>query len=67
MPDDTHRSQYRLPADLYDQLQSAAQASGRSLNAELVARLRETFVLNNSTELSQVIEEAVRRALAKPH
>jgi hypothetical protein len=37
--DDTYRSQFRLPWSVYIQLKDAAQESGRSLNAELVAQL----------------------------
>ncbi|WP_233860021.1 Arc family DNA-binding protein [Paraburkholderia sp. HD33-4] len=37
--DDTFRSQFRLPWPVYLQLKAAAAASGRSLNAELVAQL----------------------------
>lgn len=37
--DDTYRSQFRLPWPVYLQLKAAAEASGRSLNAELVAQL----------------------------
>lgn len=65
MPD-THRSQYRLPADLYDKLLEAAQASGRSLNAELVARLQGSFAQPDASDLKLIVEEAVRKALAKP-
>ena len=36
---DTFRSQFRLPWPVYLQLKAASEASGRSLNAELVAQL----------------------------
>jgi predicted DNA-binding protein len=65
MPD-THRSQYRLPLDLYEKLQESAQATGRSLNAEIVARLQLTFA-PDLPDLKLIVEEAVRKALAKPH
>ncbi|AET95618.1 Arc family DNA-binding protein [Caballeronia zhejiangensis] len=41
--EDTHRSQYRLPWPLYDELKAAAEKNRRPLNAELVARLESTF------------------------
>lgn len=33
----------RLPADLKDQIEAAAKAAGRSMNAEIVARLEQSF------------------------
>lgn len=33
----------RLPADLKDQIEAAAKESGRSMNAEIVARLQESL------------------------
>lgn len=33
----------RLPADLKDQIEAASKNSGRSMNAEIVARLQESF------------------------
>jgi hypothetical protein len=41
--EDTHRSQYRLPWPLYEELKAAAEKNRRPLNAELVARLESTF------------------------
>lgn len=43
MEKDTYRSQFRLPWDLYDRLKEASETSGRSLNAEVVARLEASF------------------------
>lgn len=59
---DEHRSQYRLPHELADKLRQAAAASGRSLNAELVARLDASFA-DQETFLLRVVEEGCRRAL----
>lgn len=39
----------RMPANLRDQAEMAARASGRSLNAELVARLEASFLGENSS------------------
>ncbi|GAB5101351.1 Arc family DNA-binding protein [Caballeronia sp. HLA56] len=41
--EDTHRSQYRLPWPLYEELKAAAERNRRPLNAELIARLESTF------------------------
>lgn len=41
--DDTYRSQFRIPYNLYEQLKSAADKNNRSLNAELVSRLENSF------------------------
>ncbi len=59
---DEHRSQYRLPPQLADKLREAAAANGRSINAELVARLEYTFT-EHEAYLLRVVEEGCRRAL----
>ncbi|MGH8421886.1 MAG: Arc family DNA-binding protein [Pseudomonas fluorescens] len=41
--DDIYRSQFRLPYSLYESLKMSASSNRRSINAELVARLEETF------------------------
>lgn len=43
MSKDTYRSQFRLPWDLHELLKAASEESGRSLNAELVTRLEDSF------------------------
>lgn len=43
MSEDIYRSQFRLPYPLYEQLKASADESRRSVNAELVARLEESF------------------------
>lgn len=40
----------RMPSDLRAQAEDAAKASGRSLNAELVARLEASFLALSATE-----------------
>lgn len=42
MPEDTYRSQFRLPYDLYEKLKEEAAKNHRSLNAEIVARLEQS-------------------------
>lgn len=39
----------RLPADLKDQIETASKNSGRSMNAEIVARLEQTFAAHPAT------------------
>lgn len=41
--EDLYRSQFRLPYPLFEQLRAAADKSGRSVNAEVVARLADSF------------------------
>lgn len=41
--EDTYRSQFRLPYQLYELLKKAADANRRSVNAELIARLEASF------------------------
>lgn len=40
---DIFRSQFRLPVELADKLRESAEASNRSMNAEIVARLEGSF------------------------
>lgn len=47
MTDDLYRSQFRLPYPLYEQLKAAADGNRRSVNAELVARLEESFAIQD--------------------
>lgn len=41
--EEIYRSQFRLPYSLYEQLKASADKNRRSVNAELVARLEESF------------------------
>lgn len=41
--DDFLKTALRIPRDLHEQIQSAAKATGRSMNAEIVARLQQSF------------------------
>nr|WP_163503965.1 Arc family DNA-binding protein [Halomonas socia] len=43
MVQDIFRSQFRLPYPLYEDLKKAADDNHRSLNAEIVARLEQSF------------------------
>jgi len=41
--EEIYRSQFRLPYSLYESLKKSADANRRSVNAELIARLEESF------------------------
>lgn len=64
----------RMPDELKERLQEAAQESGRSVNAEIVARLLESFVPHaelTRAEVVAVVKETVdelvhRGQLPKP-
>lgn len=66
--EDTYRSQFRLPHPLYEKLKAAAEAAGRSVNAELVHRLAGTLDsgtnaptgLSSATE-AQLLQELLAR------
>ena len=59
---DTFRSQFRLPSELADQLRDAADASGRSMNAEVVARLEQSFAAYIDKDLtSKMLNTEVQR------
>lgn len=54
----------RLPADLKDQIDAAAKQSGRSMNAEIVARLENSFgtspeLKSNTSEATKLLDELV--------
>ncbi len=66
--EDTHRSQYRLPWPLYDELKAAAEKNRRPLNAELVARLESTFpqlTVEKSTGVEQLHKTISKMSLAE--
>lgn len=53
----------RLPQELKDQVEEAAKQSGRSMNAEIVARLESSF--GNTSDASQLATLAAELAKAK--
>lgn len=56
--DDTYRSQFRLPYDLYEKLKAESEKNRRSLNAEIVARLQRTIELDErEAELERIQRE----------
>lgn len=56
MKSDLHRSQYRLPEDLYERLLKSSQREGRSLNAEIVARLEASFQTPVAEQLATLLD-----------
>jgi hypothetical protein len=61
--EDLYRSQFRLPYSLFDQLKAAADKSGRSVNAEVVSRLTDSFV--EERVIGGIVERLADR-LARP-
>lgn len=51
----------RLPADLKDQIEAAAKDSGRSMNAEIVARLEGSFSESSDTEMVHKLVDQLDR------
>lgn len=56
--DDTYRSQFRLPYDLYEKLKAESERNHRSLNAEIVDRL------SRSVEGEEAFHEMADRPLS---
>lgn len=50
----------RMPADLKAQLEDAAHNSRRSLNAEIVARLQESFAPSEPLTINLIAEEETK-------
>jgi hypothetical protein len=53
----------RLPPELKDRLSEAAASDNRSLNAEVVSRLQESFSLSHVGSKVVKVDEAVMRAV----
>lgn len=60
MKNDQFRSQFRLPGPLYDRLKDSAAREGRSLNAEIVARLDASFMPDLRETLGALLDEQTR-------
>lgn len=60
-----YRSQFRLPGNLYDRLKGAAESNGRSLNAEIVARLEASFGPDAQAAIKQLFDEQTELLLAE--
>ena len=61
--DDTYRSQFRLPGNLADALREAAEVAGRSMNAEIVARLQASFQAPPAGTPSEAWEDQARQLM----
>ncbi|MFL9987230.1 Arc family DNA-binding protein [Paraburkholderia sediminicola] len=57
MPSEDIQTNLRLPADLKERLKHAADANKRSTNAEVVARLEESFVGSMPADRAPAIDE----------
>lgn len=64
----------RMPPDLKEQIEQAAKASGRSMNAEIVARLQASFEAGQDTShmkaffmetLQQAVDEIIKEQTGK--
>lgn len=58
------KSALRLPPELHAEVSAAAEHNGRSLNAEIIARLRDsktTDVLAELAELKQIIQKLIEQ------
>ncbi len=58
--EDIYRSQFRLPYSLYEQLKKSADASRRSINSELVARLERSFLVEDLSAMEQMNTEEMK-------
>lgn len=65
MKNDYFRSQLRLSEDLYEQLKEAAARNGRSLNAEIVARLEASFEPPLRAVMEELLEAQTERILGE--
>lgn len=63
MKNDYHRSQFRLPWELYERLKAETERSGRSLNGEIVARLEASFEPPVIEQIGLLIERQTRQLI----
>ena len=57
MPSEDIQTNLRLPADLKERLKHAADANKRSTNAEVVARLEESFARSKPADKAPAVDE----------
>lgn len=62
--DEIYRSQFRMPYALYEQLKASADANHRSVNAELVARLEDSFIPRSMDDIERDSLSKLERELA---
>lgn len=63
--DDFYRTQIRIPADLHRALKDATEETGRSLNAEIVARLNDSFRSDETLERFNIMSVTLDEKLEK--
>ena len=54
---DIQKTALRLPQDLHQLVINAAQLAGRSMNAEIVNRLRASFTIDTKSEVNGTIND----------
>lgn len=66
--EDIYRSQFRMPYGLYEKLKAEADKAGRSVNAELVARLEQSLSAGtDSADIAMIFEILGRLSDRSPH
>lgn len=61
---DTHiQYKLRMPPELRDQLKAASEENHRSMNAEIVARLQESFEPSLSQDTATTLLEGLQQAM----
>ncbi|KAA0995436.1 Arc family DNA-binding protein [Pseudomonas sp. ANT_J12] len=65
--EEIYRSQFRMPHSLYENLKTAADKNHRSVNAELVARLEESFALQPEPKFRGVDKNALLATIGESH
>lgn len=61
--DDYVRYTIRVPANLYDRVQAAAEGGGRSVNAEVVQRLESSFETGLAVPAGEEWHSAVKESI----
>lgn len=59
--DDFFRTQIRIPAEIHRALKDATEDSGRSMNAEIVARLEQSFAAQGSGHMDPESADFISR------
>ncbi|MBV6447070.1 Arc family DNA-binding protein [Nitrosomonas sp.] len=55
--DDFIKTALRLPRDLHEQIQKASESSGRSMNAEIISRLENSFEPHKISKIIELLED----------
>ncbi len=64
---DIQKTALRLPKDLHQMVSDAARDAGHSMNAEIIFRLRSSFVSEEpkSSDIKELMRELIREELAR--